>query len=221
MLEKISMKTLVFHQIRRHFSSKEKVWTIPNYITMTRIISSPAIAAAIMYDYKMIALGGCVVSVLSDCLDGYIAKTFDQKTVLGAFLDPLADKIFIGSVAIALTFKDLLPLPLVVIVIGRDISLVFGAALLRARDMPKDARYLDISNTSNFTIAPSGFSKANSGIQFLLLSLTLGNFYFGLPSLDMIEPLWWITGVTTVGTGFDYYIRSGTEKIINKEDFRI
>ena len=76
----------------------------------------------------------CLISGFLDWLDGYIAKTFNQKTVLGAFLDPLADKIFIGSVTIGLTMKGLFPVPLAMIMIGRDVFFVAALFAIRATE---------------------------------------------------------------------------------------
>lgn len=70
---------------------------------MSRIAASPLLSAAIAYDMKFAALGGCVLFGFTDWLDGYLAKKLNQQTVFGAFLDPMADKIFIGALSVGET----------------------------------------------------------------------------------------------------------------------
>jgi cardiolipin synthase len=162
---------------------------------------------------KGIALGGCIISGFSDWLDGYIARTYDQKTVLGAFLDPVADKIFIGSLVLGLTMKGLLPLPLAVIILGRDVILVAASFIMRARERPPGAPFFDTTTSATFEIVPSEFSKINTGCQITLLIVSLGNFALDIPSIDIIEPMWWIISVTTVGSGLGYLDGSGIKRI--------
>ena len=69
---------------------------------MLRIISTPIIVILILYDYSFIAFRMCLLSIFSDGLDGYIARTYNKCTRFGSFLDPFADKIFIGSLSITL-----------------------------------------------------------------------------------------------------------------------
>ena len=80
--------------------NNKEINTIPNIITISRIIASPLISVAIAQDMKYAALGGCVVFGLTDWLDGYLAKRLNQRTVLGAFLDPMADKVLIGALTL-------------------------------------------------------------------------------------------------------------------------
>jgi phosphatidylglycerophosphate synthase len=141
--------------------------TIPNMITISRILASPSLSLAIAYDLKMVALGGCVLFGFSDWLDGYLAQRLNQRTVLGAFLDPMADKFMIGAIATGthththtythtythkyeclllnlhtplsltgLVAKNMLPLELCVLIIGRDVLLVGSVFAMRARDRP-------------------------------------------------------------------------------------
>ena len=85
--------------------SNKEINTIPNIITMSRIISSPLLAIAIANDMKFIAFSGCIIFAFTDWLDGYLATKLNQKTVLGAFLDPVADKVFIIIIIIIIIFS--------------------------------------------------------------------------------------------------------------------
>lgn len=165
---------------------------------------------------KEIALGGCIIFGLSDWLDGYIARTYNQQTALGAFLDPLADKIFIGALVIGLTSKGLFPLPLATVIIGRDVLLVAAAFTMRVQERPEGAPFFDTSDSATFEIVPSNLSKVNTCCQFLLLVTSLGNFALDLPLNIFVEPLWWITAVTTVGSGLSYLDGSGLKKIAKR-----
>lgn len=192
----------------------EQIWNIPNILTFSRILSSPFLAYAIICDHKIFALTGCVLSVFTDWLDGYIAKTYNMKTVFGSFLDPLADKIFVGMLSFALAYKGFLPIPLLGIIVFRDFFLVAGSFYKRYTEKKTGAFFFDTNSSATFIISPTGFSKLNSGLQFLVISLTIFQYGFDHDIINhVLEPLWWITGVTTVGSGLDYMvIGSGTVK---------
>jgi len=135
--------------------------TIPNMITVSRIISSPILGWAIMNDQKELAFGGCIIFGFSDWLDGYLAKKLNQRTVLGAFLDPFADKCMIGSLAVGLMYKGLLPVELVGLMIGRDACLIISSFAYRTLYKPPDVEFFDTSNTTNFVVEPSVLSKVS------------------------------------------------------------
>eukprot|EP01042_Synura_sphagnicola_P031504 gene31504-40567_t len=80
-------------------------------ITASRIVASPFLSYAIAYDMKVAALTGCVVFGFTDWLDGYLAKKLDQRTGLGAYLDPAADKCMVTAFSGGLLVKGLIPRP--------------------------------------------------------------------------------------------------------------
>lgn len=137
----------------------KEVNTIPNIITMSRIVSSPLLTLAIVNDMKTAALCGCLAFAVSDWLDGYLAEKLNQKTVLGAFLDPVADKVFIAAVSVGLVWEGLLPLPLAGVIIGRDVALIAASFALRAMERPSGARFFDTTDSATFKIIPSDLSK--------------------------------------------------------------
>mmetsp|Transcript_17117 Transcript_17117/g.38672 ORF Transcript_17117/g.38672 Transcript_17117/m.38672 type:complete len:264 (+) Transcript_17117:66-857(+) len=198
--------------LRSLVDSKE-LNTIPNIITISRIIASPGLSIAIAYDMKMVALGGCVLFGFSDWLDGYLAQRLNQRTVLGAFLDPMADKVMIGAIAAGLVAKGLMPLQLAAVIISRDMLLVGCVFAMRAKDRPAGAPFFDTTSSATFDIVPSDLSKINTGVQFTLLGATLCHFAFGSPSMELVEPLWWITAYTTISSGLLYLGGTGTGKI--------
>ena len=137
----------------------KEINTIPNIITMSRIVSSPLLTLAIVNDMKTAALCGCLAFAVSDWLDGYLAEKLNQKTVLGAFLDPVADKVFIAAVSVGLVWEGLLPLPLAGVIIGRDVALIAASFALRAMERPSGARFFDTTDSATFKIIPSDLSK--------------------------------------------------------------
>lgn len=192
--------------------SKE-LWTVPNMITISRIVASPGLALAIAYDMKEVALVGCLVAGFSDWLDGYIAKNYNQMTVLGGMLDPIADKVMVGSLTAGMAYKGLLPMELAGVIVGRDAILLAASFALRWYEQPKGAPFFDTTYSATFEIVPSNLSKFNTGAQFVLLSCTLSHFALGSPMLASLEPLWWITGGTTVLSGLGYVTGSGVRRL--------
>lgn len=172
----------------RTFTSE--VYTIPNLITISRILVSPYLGWLIytvgyailssMYqlqlieattkDQKEAALVGVAIAGFSDWADGYIARKFNQQTVLGAFLDPAADKIVIGFLTLGLTLKGLLPVVLAVVIIGRDALILFMGFVQRAREKPKDAIFFDTTSSATFEIIPSELSKVSKCSTTFFLS---------------------------------------------------
>jgi len=192
--------------------SKE-LWTVPNMITVGRMLASPGLGLAIAYDMKEVALIGCALAGFSDWLDGYIAKNYNQMTVLGGMLDPIADKVMIGCLTAGLAFKGLMPVELVGVIIGRDMALIIASFAIRGYEKPKDAPFFDTTYSATFEIVPSTLSKVNTGLQFVLVGSTLGSFYCNVPDVALLQPLWWLTGGTTLLSGADYLTGSGVRRI--------
>lgn len=134
--------------------------TIPNFITIGRLLSVPAIVYFIIADQFAAAALIFLAAGLSDGVDGFIAKHFDMRSELGAYLDPLADKALLMSVFIALTVKGLLPVWLTVLVVSRDILIVGAVMLSWIIGKP-------------VAMAPLMISKANTTAQIGLAGLAL------------------------------------------------
>jgi cardiolipin synthase len=113
-------------------------------------------------DKKELVLVGVGLVCFSDWLDGFIARRFKQSSVLGAFIDPLADKIVIGSLCCGLALKGLLPIPLAAVVVGRDVLILAAGLVVRAREMPPGSFFFDTTSTATFEATPSTLSKVKS-----------------------------------------------------------
>jgi phosphatidylglycerophosphate synthase len=153
-----------------------------------------------------------------------------MQSVWGGILDPLADKIFVASIGAGLVMKGLLPYELLAIFLGRDIFLVSGGLIMRALEKAPESEFFDIK-TATFEIVPTNLSKVctlriylttlltsrqgNTALQFILLGATLSNYYTdgSVPPLDQLQPLWYLTGLTTVASGLQYVNGSGMKKL--------
>ena len=100
--------------------------TIPNLLSLLRILSLPFLFYLIKDDYPTAALYLLIGSWFTDFLDGFIARTFNQRSKLGSYLDPIADKIVTSTLFIFLTIYDRIPLWITGIVVGRDIVIFVG-----------------------------------------------------------------------------------------------
>ena len=103
---------------------------IPNLLTLLRILLVPVVVWAIAQGQMSIALAAFVIAGVTDAVDGYIAKHFDQQTELGAYLDPLADKTLIVSIYVSLAIFGFIPPWVAILVVSRDIMIVGAVVLL-------------------------------------------------------------------------------------------
>ena len=143
---------------------------IANIITIMRLLITPFIVWLILSGYYTISLLFFIFSGLSDAIDGFIAKKFNQITILGSYLDPLADKILIVSSILILGFIGIMPSWLLILIVSRDLA-ILGAVII--------SWIFD----SDLKIKPIFSSKINTFLQilyigFILLNLsTFGKFY--------------------------------------------
>ncbi|MEA2014511.1 MAG: CDP-diacylglycerol--glycerol-3-phosphate 3-phosphatidyltransferase [Thermodesulfobacteriota bacterium] len=168
---------------------------IPNTLTLIRIVLVPVFVILLMQDSFSYALLVFVVAGVTDGLDGFLARILKQQTVLGSYLDPLADKALIITAFVALSILDIIPGWLAVIVISRDCVILFGVSVL-------------FLMSASFEIRPSYVSKATTVLQLLTVFLVL---VFrstpGYINYTMIVILFWITALFTVISGFSYIIK--------------
>jgi cardiolipin synthase (CMP-forming) len=149
--------------------------SIPNLITLGRIILVPIVVWAIISGEMFIAFSLFVVAGISDAVDGFLAKRFHMESELGAYLDPLADKALIVSIYVALGIARALPISLVILVVSRDIMIISGFMLSWLVDKPMEVR-------------PHPVSKVNTVMQILLATLVLAEkaLGFNTPVLETI-----------------------------------
>ncbi|WP_315920354.1 CDP-alcohol phosphatidyltransferase family protein [Mesorhizobium sp. SP-1A] len=167
--------------------------TIPNLITILRFLLVPAIVFAMLEARWGWAFTGFVVAGISDGVDGFIARRFDQRSRLGAYLDPMADKILLVSVFVVLGFVGELPLWLVVVAVSRDVLIVCAVILSSVMGQPVEMQPLMVS-------------KANTVMQIVLAAVALAELGYGL-SLGPVRPaLIMISGLLTVASTAAYLV---------------
>ena len=173
--------------------------TVPNAITILRILLVPPFMIYLLRGQYGGALAIFILAAISDFVDGYVARRFKQRTSLGAFMDPLADKLLAGTAFVLLAVQQIIPDWLAVVVISREFVIVGGLSLLSI--LGADIR-----------ISPSRTGKVNTAVQLttICLCLLVHAESLSLPPFfhDRLEVLYLITGATTVVSGFQY-LRQG------------
>ncbi len=166
---------------------------LANKITIARILLIPLFIAFMLYSKLDLAIIVFLIAVISDAVDGYIARASRQKTKLGAMLDPIADKILIISAFVCLVFvKDLpytmrIPPYVLIIVISRDAIILLGAVIIY---MLK----------GDIDIKPSPLGKITTFLQMLTV-------IFILTQLKYSGLIWNVMIAFTVISGFEYILR--------------
>ncbi|HET9400686.1 MAG TPA: CDP-alcohol phosphatidyltransferase family protein, partial [Candidatus Acidoferrales bacterium] len=100
-----------------------RIFTVPNQLTILRLGFLPLFLIAALYEHYRTALAVLLIAALTDTLDGFIARRLNQKTALGAYLDPIADKLLLSSSFIVLSLKGKMAWWLTIMVISRDVML--------------------------------------------------------------------------------------------------
>lgn len=166
---------------------------LPNLITTLRLLLLPVFLTLLVYRELVPALAVLVAAALSDALDGLIARRLNQKTAIGSFLDPLADKLLSVSGFVTLAVVGPIPAWFVIVVISRDVIVSLGSLVLYLHD-------------GRLEIAPTLAGKAAMLCQFATLVLTLVVQIAGAG-----RGAWWllllVTATLTVASGLQYVWR--------------
>jgi cardiolipin synthase len=109
---------------------KGRIWTVPNQITLLRLGFLPFFLILIVYEEYNWALFVLVFVALTDAIDGYLARTLHQKSALGAYLDPIADKLLLSSSFVVLAMEKKIAWWLTMMVLSRDVLLLVVAAVI-------------------------------------------------------------------------------------------
>jgi cardiolipin synthase len=163
---------------------------IPNILTVLRILVTPLFVIFLIRGQHGYALAVFIFAGISDGLDGLIARMFNQRSDLGAVLDPIADKLLLTAAYISLGILKDIPGWLAVVVISRDVLIVTGVAVLAFTDI-------------QFDIRPSLISKWTTVVQVLTIAVGLMSLSFSGAD-TVLTVLWWITAGMTVLSGLHY-----------------
>ena len=180
--------------------------SIPNLITLARIILVPVVVWAITSGQMLAAFALFVAAGISDAVDGFLAKRFHMASELGAYLDPLADKALIVSIYVSLGIAGALPISLVILVVSRDIMIISGFMLAWFVDRPMPVKPLPVSKVNTVAqIVLAAFVLAEHGFGFGadLLSLALIVVVAILTLLSIAFYLAeWLRHMNSFGTGY-------------------
>ena len=163
---------------------------IPNLITVVRIFLGPLFVILLLRDQYIPALLVFTTAGISDGLDGFIARYFNQRTIMGAYLDPIADKLLLMAAYVTMAALELIPEWLTVIVISRDVMICTGIAIFTITQI-------------EFEVRPSVVSKFTTFTQIATVFISLLSTSFSI--VDIIKPsLFWVTAIITIASGLHY-----------------
>jgi len=164
--------------------------SLPNLITLARILLVPVVVWAITSGEMGFAFLLFLAAGVSDAVDGFLAKRFGMATELGAYLDPLADKTMIVSIYVALGIAGAIPHWLVILVVSRDIMIVGAVMLAWLIDKPIKLRPLLVSKLN--TVAQIALA--------LVVLAALGLGYAAMEAITLLTAL--VTALTLLSIGF-------------------
>jgi len=169
---------------------------VPNSLTVLRILLVPVFVGFLIYERYEYALIVLAVAALTDGLDGTIARVANQRTRLGAYLDPLADKLLLTSGFVTLAVLHLVPLWIVILVVSRDMILMTGTLVARLTE-------------SRVDISPTLLGKGTTLLQlvYILLVVLLTARQM---DLHLIQPVLYLMVALTIVSGFHYLYRGVT-----------
>lgn len=169
--------------------------TIPNLITLVRILLTPLFIIFLIQGRHRQALIIFVLAGVSDLADGLIARWWQQKSRLGSYLDPLADKLLMSASFVTLSIAHAIPSWLTVVVLSRDIILGLGALILKLADYP-------------LVIRPSLAGKWTTTLQLVTVGLVLlAKAKLAHLPFPVLSVFFYLTCLFTVISGVQYVYR--------------
>jgi cardiolipin synthase len=170
--------------------------TLPNFLTLLRIIAIPLFLILINQHRYAAALVLFMGAGITDTIDGVVARLTDSRSELGATMDPLADKLLLVSSFVMLAWLGVIPPWLLILVLTRDVVILSGYLVIYFVSTPME-------------IAPTAIGKLNTfnemfSIGFALLTVARPE----LPMANVNTVTWWLTGLTTTLSGV-HYVYSG------------
>jgi cardiolipin synthase len=179
--------------------SAQVLLTYANQLTILRMIFIPCFVLLLIYGHPKSAMCVFILAGVTDGLDGLLARMFQQRTVLGSFLDPMADKLLLTSAFITLTIPAVpaafhIPIWFTVTSISRDLLIAMAALVIHLQ-------------TGHTQFPPSFLGKCTTAIQLTMVALVmLAN--FSLQVLPLLNPLVYATLLFTLVSGLHYFYRS-------------
>ena len=165
--------------------------TLPNFITLGRLVLVPVIIWLILSGRPGWAFTVFIVAGVSDAVDGFLARQLNVRSDLGAYLDPLADKALLVSIYVALTFLNQMPVWVTILVVSRDVFIIGGVILSWMMNQPMEMR-------------PLAISKINTLAQILLAAVVLADLAFTLDLAWARTTLVYAVGILTIASAGFY-----------------
>ena len=137
-----------------------RILTVPNQLTFLRLAFLPVFIITIHYERYGWAMAILIIAGFTDALDGWLARGLNQKTPLGAYLDPIADKLLVSSSYLVLALHNKIQWWLAILVLGRDVSLLVASAVV-------------LITVGYISLPPSIYGKATTFFELLLIFLVL------------------------------------------------
>jgi cardiolipin synthase (CMP-forming) len=167
--------------------------TVANMITILRFVLVPGVVYALLSGRMDWAFAGFLIAGISDGVDGFVARHFNQRSELGAYMDPMADKLLLVCVFVVLGFMGELPLWLVVAAVSRDALIVSAVLLSTIMGRP-------------VAMKPLMVSKANTLIQIVLAAVVLAELAFASTFGPLRMGLIFLSGLLTVASAAAYLV---------------
>lgn len=174
--------------------------TYANQLTILRMIFVPCVVTLLIYGHPKWALLVFFLAGISDAFDGLIARVLKQKTELGSFLDPIADKLLLTATFVTLTIPWLrvvlhIPAWLTILAISRDVLIAVSALIIHLQ-------------TGHAKFPPSMLGKLATAVQLLTVGVCLAANLWPGPGTLLFHPLIYATLLLTVSSGMHYFYRS-------------
>jgi cardiolipin synthase len=166
---------------------------LPNFLTLLRIFCSPVFVGLVLYGHYSWALAVFLGAGLTDALDGMIARVLNQQTVLGRYLDPLADKLLLVTAFLVLSFKGEIPVWVALVVVSRDVIISVGSLVIHLLRERVD-------------ITPTWIGKVTTVIQLVYIVAVLVGTTAPVPEWVLWSVLGAMVGLT-VASGLHYVFR--------------
>ncbi len=165
---------------------------VPNALTVSRIALVPVLALSLAAENMILALAVFLAGMATDVLDGHIARTRGPITAFGKLMDPIADKLFVGTAFVSLAALGLLEVAIVAVILSREVAVSALRWFAKGRGV---------------VISADTFGKAKTALQ---VATVAGLIYFADPALAGLELLVAITTAVTIMSGMSYFISYAT-----------
>jgi cardiolipin synthase len=176
-----------------------QLWNLANQLTLFRLLLVPLILIAMLYGRHGAALVLFLVAAVTDGIDGVVARKLNQKTPLGAYLDPIADKLLLSSSFFVLSLIRSVPWWVTILILGRDVMIVTTTGVV-------------VLATNIREFPPSTLGKANTAVQIVtVFGFVLRNAYPWDWVVWTTNQLVWLAAAATLASGAHYAIRTSRQ----------